>query len=254
MLTKRLRKQNKVIERKRKQAASDCLRQLYAKPAPARKPLDDPVPTAAMGPRHWREKHGAMMYSPGLHPRGETQREEQWTMDHMKSQQDIARDRRAPLEKEALEKGVSLAAVNMAVTITELQNLVVQREALQNAFAISGDRLIHAVIQTDHRYHQRMVRNKAERMLFPFAGVTSSNTSNDALVASSASSRQASDVTCHLKRDVHMAVEDLEEERSSSGRHDSVVDNVVTSLKPDRSRRRSSISYRVENGTGRMHF
>ena len=258
MLTKRLRKQNKVIERKRKQAASDCLRQLYAKPAPARKPLDDPVPTAAMDPRHWREKHGAMMYSPGLHPRGETQREEQWTMDHMKSQQDIARDRRAPLEKEALEKGVSLAAVNMAVTITELQNLVVQREALQNAFAISGDRLIHAVIQTDHRYHQRMVRNKAERMLFPFAGVTSSNTSNDALVASSASSTQASYATCHLgddqAQDVHMAVEDLEEERTSSGRYDSVVDNVVTGLKPDRYRRRSSSGYRVENGTGRMHF
>jgi len=104
-------------------------------------------------------------------------------MVHMKTQQAIARDRRALIEKEALEKGVPLAAVNMAVTIAELQNLVVQREALQEAFAISGDRLIHAVIQTDHRYHKRMVRNKAERMLFPFAGVTSSNTSNDALVA-----------------------------------------------------------------------
>ena len=200
MLTKRLRKQHKVIEKKREQAASDSpdSLQLYAaKPAPAHKPLDHPVPTAAMDPRHWREKHGAMMYSPGLHPRGETQRDEQWTMDHMKTQQAIARDRRAPIEKEALEKGVSLAAVNMAVTITELKNLVAQRKSLQNAFAISGDRLIHAVIQTDHRYHRRMVRNKAERMLFPFAGVTSSNTSNDALVLCSASSRQTSDVTCH---------------------------------------------------------
>merc|ERR1712166_1576249 len=108
----------------------------------------------------------------------------------MKSQQDIARDRRAPLEKEVLEKGVPLAAVNMAVTITELQNLVAKREALQNAFTISGDRLIHAVIQTDHRYHKRMVRNKAEKMMFP-----SVDTSNNALIASSASNRRASDAT-----------------------------------------------------------
>ena len=132
MLTKLLRKQNKVIEKKREQTASglpDSLH-LYAKPSPAREPLYHPVPSAAMDPRHWRESHGAMMYSPGLHPRGETQREEQQTMVHMKSQQKIARDRRAPIEKEALEKGVPLAAVNMAVTITELQKLVVQREPL----------------------------------------------------------------------------------------------------------------------------
>ena len=186
-----------------------------------------------------------MMYSPGLHPRGETQREEQRTMVHMKTQQAIARDRRAPIEKEALEKGVSLAAVNMAVTITELQNLVVQREALQNAFAISGDRLIHAVIQTDHRYQKRMALNKAQR--------TSSKNNNAAPVASSASSRCASDATVTANhpgtdqvQDAHMAVEELEEE-SSSGRHDSVGDDAVTTLKPDWSRRRSSISYRAEN-------
>ena len=122
--------------------------------------------------------------------------------------------------------------------------------------------MIHAVIQTDHRYHERMVRNKAEKMLFPFVDVTSSDTSNDALVASSASSRRASDATVTADhpgtdqaQDAHMAVEELEEEsssrrpsKSSSGRqHDSVADNVVTSLKPGRSRRRSSISYRAEN-------
>jgi len=255
MLTKLLRKQNKVIEKRREQGASgspDSLH-LYAKPAPAREPTYHPVPSAAMDPRHWREKHGAMMYSPGLHPRGEIQREEQRMMGHMKTQQDIARDRRAPIEKEALEKGVSLAAINMAVTITELQNLVVQREALQNAFAISGDRLIHAVIQTDHRYHQRMALNKAQRMLFPLVDVTSSDTSNAAPVASRASSRRASDATVTANhpgtdqvQDAQMAVEELEEE-SSSGRHDSVADDAVTSLKPDRSRRRSSISYRAEN-------
>jgi len=211
MLTKWLRKQTQVSGRKREQAVSDSpdSARLYAKPALAREPLDHLVPSAAMDPRHWRETHRAMMYSPGLHPRGATQREEQWTMDHMKSQQDIARDRRAPLEKEALEKGVPLAAVNMAVTITELQNLVEKREALQNAFTISGDRLIHAVIQTDHRYHERMARNKAEKMLFPSVYVTSS-----ALVASSASSRRASDATVTADhpgtdqaQDAHMAVE-----------------------------------------------
>jgi len=196
-------------QKKRGQGGASDSSRLYAKPAPAREPLYHPVPSAAMDPRHWRESHGAMMYSPGLHPRGETQREEQQTMVHMKTQQAIARDRRALIEKEALEKGVPLAAVNMAVTIAELQNLVVQREALQEAFAISGDRLIHAVIQTDHRYHERMARNKAEKMMFP-----SVDTSNNALIASSASNRRASDATVTADhpgtdqaQDAHMAVE-----------------------------------------------
>ena len=33
--------------------------------------------------------------------------------------------------------------------------------------------MIHAVIQTDHRYHERMVRNKAEKTLFPLVDAMS---------------------------------------------------------------------------------